>query len=104
MKAPQLVRVCSVEEIPPGEARAFTVEGFEIAIFNTGDEIYAIENRCPHMGAELSEGEIVDGSVCCHNHGWIIDLETGEVADREGIVVPTFPVTLKDGQIYIQIA
>jgi len=104
MKTPELVRVCSLEEVPAGEARGFSVEGYEIAIFNTGDEVYAIENRCPHMGAELSEGELVDNAVCCHNHGWVIDLATGEVENREGIVVPTFPIVVEDGEVYIQIA
>jgi nitrite reductase/ring-hydroxylating ferredoxin subunit len=104
MKTPELIRVCSLEEIPAGEARAFTVEGYEVAIFNTGSEVYAIENRCPHMGAELSEGELVNDAVCCHNHGWMIDLATGEVQDREGYSAATFPVSVENGEVYVQIA
>jgi NAD(P)H-dependent nitrite reductase small subunit len=104
MKTPELVRVCPLEEIPAGESRGFTVEGYDVAIFNTGDEVYAIENRCPHMGAELSEGEVVGDAVCCHDHGWMIDLATGEVADRDGISVATFPVTVENGEIYLQLA
>jgi len=60
-------------------------------VFNTGEEFFALENRCPHMGAPLSEGEIVDNCVCCHDHGWIIDLDTGEVVDREGEMAATSP-------------
>ena len=103
MKTPELIRVCPLDEIPAGEARAFTVEGYEVAIFNTGDEVYAIENRCPHMGAELADGELVNNSVCCHNHGWLINLETGEVANREGVGAATFPASVEDGVVYIQI-
>jgi nitrite reductase/ring-hydroxylating ferredoxin subunit len=104
MRSAELVRICSVEEIPSGEVRAFTVEGYDIAVFNTGDEFFALENRCPHMGAPLSEGEIVDNCVCCHDHGWIIDLDTGEVVDREGEMAATFPLIIRDGEIYVQLS
>ncbi len=104
MRTPELIRVCTLAEVPAGEARAFTVEGYDIAIFNTGDEVYAIENRCPHMGAELAEGEIVAGAVCCHSHGWVIDMQTGEVRDREDAQAATFPVSVENGEIYIQLA
>jgi nitrite reductase/ring-hydroxylating ferredoxin subunit len=103
MKTPELVHVCLVKEIPGGEARPFHVEGYDIAIFNTGDDVYAIENRCPHMGAELSDGELVSNSVCCGDHGWIIDLQTGEVKNREGIQVATFPIVVENGEVFIQL-
>ena len=98
------VRVCPLEDVPAGEARGFSLEGYDIAVFNTGEEIYAIENRCPHMGAELSEGEIVDRSVCCHDHGWVINLETGEVEDRDAHGVATFPVQVRDDAIWVLLA
>lgn len=103
MKTPELVRVCAVDDVPAGESRPYTVEGYDLAIFNTGDEIYAIENRCPHMGAELSDGEVVKNSVCCADHGWLIDLETGEVENRDGISVATFPVVVENGEILVQL-
>ena len=98
------VRVCPLEDVPAGEARGFSLEGYDIAVFNTGEEIYAIENRCPHMGAELSEGEIVDRTVCCHDHGWTINLETGEVEDRDADGVATFPVQVRDDAIWVLLA
>ena len=104
MRELEFIHLCAEEDIPAGESRAFSVEGYDIAVFNTGEGFFALENRCPHMGAPLSEGEIVDSSVCCHDHGWIIDLDTGEVVDREGEAVATFPLTLRDGQIYVQLS
>jgi nitrite reductase/ring-hydroxylating ferredoxin subunit len=103
MKQPDLIRVCSLAEIPEGEARAFDVEGYDIAIFNSGDGVYALENRCPHMGAPLADGEMINGAVCCHDHGWMIDLDTGEVIDRGEEAVATFPVTVEDGEVFIQL-
>lgn len=103
MKQPDLVRVCALADVPAGESRAFNVEGFDIAVFNLGDEVFAIENRCPHQGAQLSEGDLVDHGVCCHEHGWIIDLDTGMVMNRDNESVATFPVSIKDNDIWVQL-
>lgn len=98
-----LVYVCELRDIPAGEARAFEVEGFALAVFNTGDEVFVLENACPHMGAPLSEGEMTDTNVCCHEHGWVIDLVTGQVLERDWARVATFPVEVSDGKVFVQL-
>jgi nitrite reductase/ring-hydroxylating ferredoxin subunit len=99
----ELDRVCPLVDVPAGEMRPFTVEGYSLVIINTGTDVYAMENRCPHQGAPLSEGEIVDDCVCCHEHGWLVDLDTGMVLNRDGEMAATFPVTIKDGDVYVQL-
>jgi len=99
----ELVYVCELRDIPAGEARAFEVEGYSLALFNTGDEVFALDNACPHMGAPLSEGEMTDTNVCCHEHGWVIDLVTGEVLERDWARVPIYPAEVRDGKVYVNL-
>lgn len=103
MPDPDLVFVCELQDIPAGEARAFEVEGYNLAFFNTGEEVFAIENACPHMGAPLADGEMTGSSVCCHEHGWIIDLLSGEVLERDWAQVATYPVEVLEGKVYVQL-
>ncbi|MCP4550132.1 MAG: Rieske 2Fe-2S domain-containing protein [bacterium] len=103
MKENDLIEVCALADVPAGESRAYSLEGYDIAVFNTGDDVFAVENRCPHMGAPLSEGEIVDHHICCHQHSWIIDLDTGMVLNRDGEYAATYPVTIKDDKIFVQV-
>jgi len=98
-----LVFVCELRDIPAGEARAFEVEGYALAFFNTGEEVLAIDNACPHMGAPLAEGEMTDSSVCCHEHGWVIDLLTGEVLEREWAQVAVYPVEVLGDKVFVQL-
>jgi len=51
--------------------------GLQIAVFVIDDEVYAVDNRCPHEGNPLVEGEILGGTLVCAFHGWRFDLETG---------------------------
>jgi len=100
---PDLVLVCELRDLPAGEARAFEVEGYFLALFNTGDEVLAIDNACPHMGAPLAEGEMNDGKVCCHEHGWVVDLFSGEVMERNWARVATYPVEVRGDDVYVQL-
>ena len=56
----QFQTVAKVGDIPPGEGRAFPVDGTVVAVFNVDGEYTAINDVCPHMGASLAEGYLLD--------------------------------------------
>ncbi|WP_138418063.1 Rieske 2Fe-2S domain-containing protein [Aquibacillus sediminis] len=56
------VRVCLIEELPPGHSRLLKMDKLEIAIFNVDGNLYAIRNQCPHQGTSLVHGAV---SVRC---------------------------------------
>jgi nitrite reductase/ring-hydroxylating ferredoxin subunit len=76
--------VCTVDELPPGTQARVTVEYQAIALFHTfRGELYAVANKCYHMGGPLSEGRVVDDvaghcAVICPWHSYVIALDTGE--------------------------
>jgi nitrite reductase/ring-hydroxylating ferredoxin subunit len=100
---PDLVFVCELRDIPAGEARAFDVEGYSLAIFNTGEEVLAIDKACPHMGTSLAEGEMSGSTVCCREHGWVIDLRDGDAMGRNWAQAATYPIEVRDEKIYVQL-
>ncbi len=60
------VRVCSLEDFPPGAQREVECGmGEPVALFNVAGKIYAISGLCPHEGGPLAEGHVEDGSVYC---------------------------------------
>ena len=54
---PQVIEVCPVDELEPGEMRLVEWEDLEIGVFNCGGNLYAIEDRCSHDNGPLAEGE-----------------------------------------------
>ena len=57
----------------------------QIAVFRTArDEVFAIENRCPHKHGPLSEGIVHGRQVTCPLHNWVFSLATGEARRRRG--------------------
>ena len=92
-----------VGQIEPGTARTLPVEGREeLAVFRTmrGD-VFAIVNKCPHKHGPLSQGIVHGNVVTCPLHSWNISLETGRaLGDDEGCV-PTIPVKVEGGRIFL---
>ncbi|NQW02139.1 MAG: nitrite reductase small subunit NirD [Rhodospirillales bacterium] len=75
---------------------------FNIALFRTADDqIYAIEDKCPHKQGPLSQGIVHDGAVTCPLHNWVINLRTGQVVGEDEGQVRTLPVKLENGLILL---
>ena len=75
------IRVCSVDEVPPGKAKMVRVEGRPIAIFNLNGDFYATDDNCPHERGPLSEGFIEGEHVTCPWHGATFHIVSGKALE-----------------------
>ncbi len=111
--------VAAVGEIAPGCSKLVTVKGREIALFNVGGEYFALFNSCPHAGASLCHGKIVQpvlssepgtyrlahdrAMLRCPWHGWQFDIRTGQAwCDPETLKVRNYPVAVEAGATLAQ--
>jgi 3-phenylpropionate/trans-cinnamate dioxygenase ferredoxin subunit len=98
--------ICPVEDLPAGEKRLVELDDLEIGVFNCNGTLYAIEDRCSHDDGELLYGEF-DPDECaveCPRHGSRFDLRTGNPLNLPAYVpVDTFPVTVADGVIRVEV-
>jgi nitrite reductase/ring-hydroxylating ferredoxin subunit len=89
MEKEQLLEVGKVDEIPVGKMKHVEVEGREIVISNVDGKFYAMDDRCGHMNARLSMGNISnDGIVTCPFHGARFDATTGKKI-KEPVLTPS---------------
>jgi 3-phenylpropionate/trans-cinnamate dioxygenase ferredoxin component len=102
----ELVEICPVDELGPGDVRIVEWEDLEVGVINCAGTIYAIEDRCSHDDGPLAEGE-VDQERCsieCPRHGSRFDLRTGKPDTLPAYVpVDTFPVVVEDGVIKVEL-
>ena len=103
---PQIIDVCPISELPPGDKRLVEWEDLEIGVFNCGGTVYAIEDRCSHDNGPLVEGEF-DEQTCtveCPRHGSLFDITTGKPKTLPAYVpVDTFPVIIEDDKIKLEV-
>jgi len=70
--------VGKAKDLPPGLSRSVRVDGRRVALFNDGGRLHAVDESCPHMGADLSNGDLRKGTLSCAWHGWRFDIASGE--------------------------
>jgi nitrite reductase/ring-hydroxylating ferredoxin subunit len=73
-----------------------------IAVFLHEGKLHAVDNRCPHMGFPLHMGSLCDGILTCHWHHARFDVKSGGTLDPWADDVPTYPVEVKDGEVWVK--
>ena len=80
-----------------------TGQGHTIAVFWHNERAYAVDNRCPHMGFPLARGICEDGVLTCYWHYARFDLDSGGAFDIWAGDVRTYPVTVRDNAVYVDL-
>ena len=99
------VRITGIENIPLREGRGVQIAGHDIAIFNLGDRILAVENKCPHRGGPLADGIVSGSNVVCPLHAWKVDLASGEVVNQSmnAPCIKTYATRFENGVVLLEI-
>ena len=102
-KPDNYIPVGTLEELKHKGYLSVTVQGHDIVLFYQEGEVYALDNRCPHMGFPLSRGSTKDGILTCDWHHARFDIKTGGCFDLWADDVPIFAVDVIDGKIFVHI-
>ena len=97
------VPVGAVEDLTPGEGRAYVVDGKQIAVFLLADgSVRAMDAICPHRGGPLADGQIDGSVVVCPLHQYAFSLDNGTCSS--GIdSVRTYPAAVIDGKVTVEL-
>ncbi|WP_435359653.1 Rieske (2Fe-2S) protein [Haloarchaeobius sp. DFWS5] len=95
------VPIASLDDLQTEGRKLVNEAGRAIALFYHEGEVRAVDNRCPHMGFPLTEGTVDDGVLTCHWHHARFELSCGDTFDPWADDVLTYPVEIRDGQVYV---
>ena len=97
------VRVSSLAELQPGQARTVEVGGNAVALYNVGGTVYATSNTCAHRGGPLGEGSLDGTVITCPWHGFQYDVTTGVCKTSAALKVQSVAVRVNGQDILIQV-
>lgn len=98
-----MIKLANVKEIPEGGAiEVFTLDGREIALFKVQGQIYALDNRCPHMGGPLGEGELTGCMITCPWHGWQFDVRNGACENMPGDDATPIEIEVHADEVFLK--
>lgn len=93
----------ALEDIPPLGSRIIKSPHGNIAVFRTADDqVFALQDRCPHKGGPLSQGIVHGHRVTCPLHNWIIALENGEAVAPDVGCAKSYPVRIDNGRLLLE--
>ena len=98
------VRAASLEELRAAGRLVVHLDRHTLCLFAEGEEVYAVDNRCPHMGFPLHRGTVCDGILTCHWHHARFDLATGGTFDQFADELRRFPVAVRRRDVYVDLS
>lgn len=94
--------ICALDEINPLGSRVVAGPKGDISIFRAADDqVFALDDRCPHKGGPLSQGLIYGKRVACPLHNWQIELESGEAVAPDQGCAHRHPVRVENGRVLL---
>ena len=98
------IEIGALNDIPVLGSRVVRTPSGDIAVFRTGDdEVFALDDRCPHKGGPLSQGIVHNKRVTCPLHNFVIELASGNaVAPDEGCA-HSHPAKVENGTVFLAV-
>ncbi len=100
-KSGEYVRVAKVDDIRKAGCLPAQADGHALALFYYDGHVYALEDRCPHMGFPLHRGTVKAGILTCHWHHARFDLSSGGTFDQWADEARSYPVQIRDGEVWV---
>src|SRR5437764_9965282 len=97
------VRAASLAELRAVERLVVHVHGNTVCLIAADDRVFAVDNRCPHMGFPLHRGSVADGILTCHWHHARFDLCTGGTFDQWADDLRRFPVEIHGDDVLVDL-
>ena len=80
-----------------------------VLLCKNNEEVFAISDKCPHMGTSLFKGTFENGIVTCKSHKAQIDVRTGEIIEKAKILfvkmptkkAKTYKVIIREDNIFL---
>jgi len=98
------VAVAHLNEIPSDRGLRVRVGEIAIGLYRVGEDVYAMEDTCPHAGYPLSEGDLEGCVITCNAHGWPFDVRTGfDPKHADGFPIPCFAVRVEGDTVHVDL-
>ena len=94
--------ICALDDINRLGSRIVAGPKGDIAVFRTAnDEVFALDDRCPHKGGPLSQGLVFGTRVACPLHNWQIELDSGQAVAPDVGCAHRHAAKVENGRVWL---
>lgn len=95
--------VMDENQLPDSVMTVVFPRGIPVLLVKKDRNIYAVSNKCAHMGCTLSRGSLGGFIVECPCHEWTFDIRSGIFVTANEIRIPTYGCKAEDGRIFVNV-
>ncbi|HEX3962383.1 MAG TPA: non-heme iron oxygenase ferredoxin subunit [Trebonia sp.] len=96
------IKVCPLAEIPVDGAISVQINGTQMTLVRTSENVYAVSDLCSHAQISLAQGEVYGTTIECWMHGSCFDLLTGKPTNPPATdPIATYPVKVEGGDVHV---
>lgn len=96
--------VCSLDRLKEKKKLVFKEGKKQVVVWDLGDKVFAFDNRCPHEGYPLLQGDLnQDCVLTCNWHNWKFDVRSGDCT-LGGDNLRVYPVQVQDDQVLVDLS
>jgi nitrite reductase (NADH) small subunit len=98
------IEIGALDAIPRLGSRVVRTPTGDIAVFRTeNDDVFALDDRCPHKGGPLSQGIVHNRRVTCPLHNFVIELANGQAVAPDQGCTRSHPAKVENGAVWLSI-
>lgn len=98
------VEVALEAELPVNERLFIDIDGKPVVIINLAGKLFAVGDVCTHDNGPVGDGELDGYELICPRHGARFDIRSGKATKAPAFTdIPSFPVKVESGKVYIEI-
>jgi naphthalene 1,2-dioxygenase system ferredoxin subunit len=97
------VDAMSADDLPTDDVIGVTVAGRDIAVYKSGDEVYATDNVCTHGQARLCDGFLDGHEIECPLHQGKFDIRNGQpTCEPATEALRSYPVRVEGRRVFLR--
>ena len=98
------IKVGTEEQFADGALHTVSIERQRVVVARLKGQLFAFDAFCPHAQGPMERSEIEGAIVSCPLHAWRFDLENGGRELHGYRSLTTYPVTVNDGQVLVDLS
>jgi nitrite reductase/ring-hydroxylating ferredoxin subunit len=99
----QWVRATTLAELSETGRARLAYGDKTIAVFRGANGVRAVDNRCPHQGYSLLQGDVKGDVLTCQWHNWKFDLAQDGRCTFGGESVRSYPVEIRGDEVWLDV-
>lgn len=97
------LEAADLAKVPENRPYAVFPAGLPVLLVRRGAEVFALENRCAHMGCPLTAGRLDGDTLQCPCHDWRFDVRTGRFLDAPELGLTVYGAEVREGKVFVRL-